>query len=55
VEVRLTSSRAGPTDGRYGENPNRLGHYYQYQVVLSRARTTSDLYLGSLAAIGIDR
>ena len=45
-----------PTDGRYGENPNRLGHYYQYQVVLKPSPADlQDLYLGSLAAIGIDR
>jgi len=44
-----------PTDGRYGENPNRLQHYYQYQVVLKPSPADSqDLYLGSLKAIGID-
>jgi glycyl-tRNA synthetase alpha chain len=44
-----------PTDGRYGENPNRLQHYYQYQVVLKPSPADlQDLYLGSLAAIGID-
>ena len=44
-----------PTDGRYGENPNRLGAYYQYQVVLKPSPANlQDLYLGSLAAIGID-
>ena len=44
-----------PTDGRYGENPNRLGHYYQYQVVLKPSPADlQDLYLGSLLAIGID-
>ena len=44
-----------PTDGRYGENPNRLGHYYQYQVVLKPSPDDlQDLYLGSLAEIGID-
>src|SRR5690348_18425900 len=44
-----------PTDGRYGENPNRLQHYYQYQVILKPAPADSqDLYLASLAAIGID-
>ncbi len=44
-----------PTDGRYGENPNRLGHYYQYQVILKPSPTDLQaLYLGSLAAIGID-
>ena len=44
-----------PTDGRYGENPNRLQHYYQYQVVLKPSPADMQaLYLGSLAAIGID-
>jgi glycyl-tRNA synthetase alpha chain len=45
-----------PKDGRYGENPNRLQHYYQYQVMLKPSpNDLQDLYLGSLAAIGIDR
>nr|WP_254603269.1 glycine--tRNA ligase subunit alpha [Sphingomonas bacterium] len=44
-----------PTDGRYGENPNRLQHYYQYQVILKPSPVDlQDLYLGSLTAIGID-
>ena len=44
-----------PTDGRYGENPNRLQHYYQYQVALKPApEDIQELYLGSLTAIGID-
>ena len=44
-----------PTDGRYGENPNRLQHYYQYQVILKPSpQDLQQLYLGSLAAIGID-
>jgi glycyl-tRNA synthetase alpha chain len=44
-----------PTDGRYGENPNRLGHYYQYQVVLKPSPPDlQQLYLGSLMEIGID-
>ncbi|MBC7943793.1 MAG: glycine--tRNA ligase subunit alpha [Burkholderiales bacterium] len=44
-----------PKDGRYGDNPNRLQHYYQFQVVLKPApRDILDLYLGSLRAIGID-
>jgi glycyl-tRNA synthetase alpha chain len=43
-----------PTDGRYGENPNRLQHYYQYQVVLKPSPDdVQELYLGSLAALGI--
>lgn len=44
-----------PADGRYGENPNRLQHYYQYQVVLKPSPPDIQaLYLGSLAAIGVD-
>jgi glycyl-tRNA synthetase alpha chain len=44
-----------PTDGRYGENPNRLQHYYQLQVILKPAPPDSQaLYLASLATIGID-
>ncbi|GMG86037.1 glycine--tRNA ligase subunit alpha [Biformimicrobium ophioploci] len=44
-----------PTDGRYGENPNRLQHYYQYQVVLKPSPDNiQDLYLDSLRAMGID-
>ena len=44
-----------PKDGRYGENPNRMQHYYQYQVVLKPAPANIlDLYLGSLAALGFD-
>ncbi len=44
-----------PTDGRYGENPNRLQHYYQFQVILKPApEDILDLYLVSLREIGID-
>ena len=44
-----------PTDGRYGENPNRLQHYYQFQVLLKPSPANSQaLYLDSLRAIGID-
>jgi len=44
-----------PKDGRYGENPNRLQHYYQFQVILKPSpEDLQDLYLQSLAAIGID-
>jgi len=44
-----------PTDGRYGENPNRLQHYYQYQVVLKPSPDDiQSLYLGSLAHLGIN-
>ncbi|MBV8782994.1 MAG: glycine--tRNA ligase subunit alpha [Gammaproteobacteria bacterium] len=44
-----------PTDGRYGENPFRLQHYYQYQVVIKPSPLEIlDLYLGSLGALGLD-
>jgi glycyl-tRNA synthetase alpha chain len=44
-----------PTDGRYGENPNRLGHYYQYQVIIKPSPIDiQDIYLSSLKALGID-
>jgi len=44
-----------PTDGRYGDNPNRLQHYYQYQVILKPAPDdVQQLYLDSLSALGID-
>ena len=44
-----------PTDGRYGENPNRLQHYYQYQVIMKPSPANlQELYLGSLVEIGID-
>ncbi len=44
-----------PTDGRYGENPNRLQHYYQYQVILKPSPDdVQDLYLQSLRALGIN-
>ncbi|TAH35615.1 MAG: glycine--tRNA ligase subunit alpha [Alphaproteobacteria bacterium] len=44
-----------PSDGRYGENPNRLQHYYQYQVIMKPSpENVQDLYLGSLAALGFD-
>jgi glycyl-tRNA synthetase alpha chain len=44
-----------PTDGRYGENPNRLGHYYQYQVIIKPSpMEVQETYLGSLRALGID-
>jgi glycyl-tRNA synthetase alpha chain len=44
-----------PTDGRYGENPNRLQHYYQYQVILKPSPpNTQELYLQSLSAINVD-
>ncbi|RDD60899.1 glycine--tRNA ligase subunit alpha [Ferruginivarius sediminum] len=44
-----------PTDGRYGDNPNRVQHYYQFQVLMKPSpENCQDLYLGSLEAIGID-
>jgi glycyl-tRNA synthetase alpha chain len=44
-----------PTDGRYGENPNRLQHYYQFQVVMKPSPANiQELYLGSLARLGVD-
>ncbi len=44
-----------PTDGRYGENPNRLQHYYQFQVVMKPSPDRfQELYLESLAALGVD-
>ncbi len=44
-----------PTDGRYGENPNRLQHYYQFQVIIKPSPPDlQELYLGSLEAIGLD-
>ena len=44
-----------PTDGRYGENPNRLGHYYQYQVIIKPSPLNiQELYLDSLKVLGIE-
>jgi len=44
-----------PTDGRYGENPNRLGHYYQYQVIIKPSPLEiQEIYLDSLRELGID-
>jgi glycyl-tRNA synthetase alpha chain len=44
-----------PTDGRYGENPNRLQHYYQYQVIMKPSpRDIQEIYLDSLRSFGID-
>jgi glycyl-tRNA synthetase alpha chain (EC 6.1.1.14) len=55
VACRLCAGLAPPKDGRYGENPNRLQHYYQFQVILKPSpQDLQDLYLRSLAAIGID-
>jgi len=45
-----------PSDGRYGENPMRLQHYYQFQVILKPSpENMQELYLGSLEAIGLDK
>lgn len=44
-----------PTDGRYGDNPNRLQHYYQYQVILKPSPDNiQEIYLESLKVLGID-
>ncbi|MDF4534921.1 glycine--tRNA ligase subunit alpha, partial [Vibrio parahaemolyticus] len=44
-----------PTDGRYGENPNRLQHYYQFQVIIKPSPDNiQELYLGSLRVLGVD-
>ncbi len=44
-----------PTDGRYGKNPNRLQHYYQFQVIIKPSpKNIKNIYLKSLSAIGID-
>ena len=44
-----------PTDGRYGENPNRLQHYYQFQVIIKPSpKNIKNIYLKSLSSIGID-
>ena len=44
-----------PTDGRYGDNPNRLQHYYQFQVLIKPSpKEIKKLYLNSLATLGID-
>ncbi len=44
-----------PTDGRYGENPNRLQHYYQYQVIMKPSpKDIQEIYLDSLRALGLD-
>ena len=55
MEGRLRAAQPPPQDGRYGENPNRLQHYYQFQVVLKPAAppTSSSCTLGSLEALGL--
>lgn len=50
-----TQASRRPTDGRYGDNPNRLQHYYQFQVVMKPSPTDMQaIYLGSLSALGFD-
>jgi len=54
-KVAFVQPSRRPTDGRYGENPNRLQHYYQYQVVLKPSPAdVQEVYLRSLEALGID-
>jgi glycyl-tRNA synthetase alpha chain len=54
-QVAYVEPSRRPTDGRYGENPNRLQHYYQYQVILKPSPlNVQELYLNSLRAFGID-
>ncbi len=54
-QIAYTQACRRPTDGRYGQNPNRLGHYYQFQVVLKPSpNDIQNLYLKSLNHIGID-
>ncbi len=54
-KVAYTEPSIRPTDGRYGENPYRLGHYYQYQVILKPCPDDiQDVYLTSLEHLGVD-
>ena len=54
-KAAYAESSRRPTDGRYGENPNRLQHYFQFQVILKPAPADiQDLYLNSLSVLGID-
>ncbi|BDV01386.1 glycine--tRNA ligase alpha subunit [Thermodesulfomicrobium sp. WS] len=54
--VAYAESSRRPTDGRYGENPNRLQHYYQFQVILKPSpANVLELYLESLGVLGIDK
>ena len=54
-DVAYVEPSRRPSDGRYGENPYKIGHYYQYQVVLKPAPENSqELYLNSLEALGLD-
>jgi glycyl-tRNA synthetase alpha chain len=53
--VAYVEPSSRPTDGRYGENPNRLQHYYQFQVILKPSpKNVQELYLDSLRVLGID-
>jgi len=53
--VAYVEPSSRPTDGRYGENPNRAQHYYQFQVILKPSpKNVQELYLDSLRALGID-
>ena len=55
VQAAYVQPSRRPTDGRYGENPNRLQHYFQFQVVLKPSpENFQDLYLGSLSSLGLD-
>ncbi len=55
IRAAYVQPSSRPTDGRYGENPNRLQHYFQFQVVLKPSPDDfQDLYLGSLASLGLD-
>ncbi|MBC2742701.1 MAG: glycine--tRNA ligase subunit alpha, partial [Desulfosarcina sp.] len=54
-DVAYVQPSRRPTDGRYGDNPNRLQHYYQYQVLLKPSPTNvQQLYLQSMKALGVD-
>jgi glycyl-tRNA synthetase alpha chain len=55
-DVAYVQPSRRPTDGRYGENPNRLQHYFQFQVILKPSPSNvQDLYLESLFSLGIDK
>lgn len=55
ISVAYVQPSRRPTDGRYGENPNRLQHYYQFQVIMKPSPDNiQELYLGSLKELGLD-
>ncbi|MCR3754977.1 MAG: glycine--tRNA ligase subunit alpha [Candidatus Westeberhardia cardiocondylae] len=55
TSIAYIQSTRRPTDGRYGKNPNRLQHYYQFQVILKPSpKNIQDIYLNSLKEIGLD-